>query len=439
MGIINPSILPGFLELLPKDQKVFDEMKNIIEKNFIKYGFVNIDTPLIEKEEILLSKGGGETSKQIYRIDKESTKQALRFDLTVSLARYISMHSHDLHFPFRRYQIGKVYRGERNQKGRYREFYQCDIDIVGNEKLSIINDGEIPSVIYNIFKELGFKDILFRINNRKLLQGFLESIQIDKFEEVLRTIDKIEKIGKEKTIEELSKLDITNDDIDKILEFIHTENTNEETIEKLNKIEIENEIFIVGRDELIEVFGYMQAFGIPKENIKIDLTITRGLDYYTGTVYETFLKGYESIGSVCSGGRYDDLANNFTKQKFPGVGLSIGLTRLYYQLNEANLLNLKEEAKDSIIVIPMDEDVVDYGVEIVNDLRNHGIISQIYLEKGKVKKKFSYADNIGASRAVIIGGNEKENQEVSVKDFISGNQETIKRECLINFLEERWK
>ena len=437
MGIINPSILPGFLELLPKDQKVFDEMKNIIEKNFIKYGFVNIDTPLIEKEEILLSKGGGETSKQIYRIDKESTKQALRFDLTVSLARYISMYSHDLSFPFKRYQIGKVYRGERNQKGRYREFYQCDIDIVGKDNLSIINDGEIPSVIYNIFKEFGFKDILFRINNRKLLQGFLESIQIEKFEEVLRTIDKIEKIGRDKTIEELSKLEITSEDIDKILEFIHTENTNEDTIEKINKLNIENEIFLEGRKELIEVYEYMQAFEIPNENIKIDLTITRGLDYYTGTVYETFLKGYESIGSVCSGGRYDNLANNFTKQKFPGVGLSIGLTRLYYQLNEANLLNIEEEKEKSIIVIPMDEDVIDYGIDIVNDLRKHKITSQIYLEKGKVKKKFSYADNIGADLAIIVGGNEKENQEVSIKDFISGNQETIERKSLINFLEER--
>lgn len=437
MGIINPSILPGFLELLPKDQKVFDEIKNIIEKNFIKYGFINIDTPLIEKEEILLSKGGGETSKQIYRIDKDNSKQALRFDLTVSLARYIAMHSRELNFPFRRYQIGKVYRGERNQKGRYREFYQCDIDIVGNETLSIINDGEIPSVIFNIFKELGFKEIIFRINNRKLLQGFLESIQVVKFDEVLRTIDKIEKIGKDKTISELSKLDISDENIVDILEFIRTEYTNEETIEKLKKIEIENELFVEGRNELIEVYKYMQDFGIPCENIKIDLTITRGLDYYTGTVYETFLKGYESIGSVCSGGRYDNLANNFTKQKFPGIGLSIGLTRLYYQLNEANLLKLKEEPKESVIVIPMDYDVVDYGIEIVNDLRNHGIISQIYLEKNKVKKKFSYADNIGAKKAVIIGSVEKENQEVSIKDFISGNQETIKRESLIDFLEER--
>lgn len=437
MEIINPSILPGFLELSPKDQKVFDEMKKIIEDNFIKYGFINIDTPLIEKEEILLAKGGGETTKQIYRIDKESTKQALRFDLTVSLARYVSMHAHDLSFPFRRYQIGKVYRGERNQKGRYREFYQCDIDIVGNDKLSIINDGEIPSVIYNIFKDLGFKDILFRINNRKLLQGFLEFVGLNKFEEVLRSIDKLEKIGIEKTILELKKSDINDYEIEKILDFIASSDSNEKTIEKLNNLDINNEIFTQGRNELLEVYKYMQAFGIPTENIKIDLTITRGLDYYTGTVYETFLKGYESIGSVCSGGRYDDLANNFSKKKYPGVGLSIGLSRLYYQLNEANLLNNFENINSPLIVIPMGDDVIDYGIEIVNELRASGFVSQIYLESGKVKKKFSYSDSIGVETAIIIGGDEKEKQEVTVKNFISGSQETISKDNLIDFLEEK--
>lgn len=437
MEIIKPSILPGFLELSPKDQKVFDEMRKIIEDNFIKYGFINIDTPLIEKEEILLAKGGGETTKQIYRIDKESTKQALRFDLTVSLARYVSMHAHDLSFPFRRYQIGKVYRGERNQKGRYREFYQCDIDIVGNDKLSIINDGEIPSVIYNIFKDLGFEDILFRINNRKLLQGFLEFVGVNKFEEVLRSIDKLEKIGIEKTILELKKSDINDYEIEKILDFISSSDSNEKTIEKLNNLDINNEIFTQGRNELLEVYKYMQAFGIPTENIKIDLTITRGLDYYTGTVYETFLKGYESIGSVCSGGRYDDLANNFSKQKYPGVGLSIGLSRLYYQLNEANLLNNLENINSPLIVIPMGDDVIDYGIEIVNELRASGFVSQIYLESGKVKKKFSYSDSIGVETAIIIGGDEKEKQEVTVKNFISGSQETISKDNLIDFLEEK--
>lgn len=435
MSIINPSILPGFMELLPEEQKQFDTIKNIVESNFQKYGFVNIDTPLIEKEEILLSKGGGETTKQIYKINKESTPQALRFDLTVSLARYVSMYAHNLSFPFRRYQIGKVYRGERNQKGRYREFYQCDIDIIGNEKLSIINDGEIPSVIYNIFKDLGYEElILFRINNRKLLSGFLESISVSDFESVLRTIDKLEKIGKENTKNELLKLNIAEDKIEEIFNFIENKETNLETIEFLNGLEINNDKFIEGRAELIELFNYMKKFAIPEDAIKIDLTITRGLDYYTGTVIETFLKGYESIGSVCSGGRYEDLANNFTKKKYPGIGLSIGLTRLYYQLNEASLIRLEKEENKNILVLPMDETVFDYSIEIVNYLRENNIKSQIYLEQGKAKKKFNYADKIGVKTALIIGEQEKNNKTISVKDFNNGNQVEIELNKLLEYI-----
>ena len=435
MSIINPSILPGFMELLPEEQKQFDTIKNIIESNFQKYGFVNIDTPLIEKEEILLSKGGGETTKQIYHIDKETTPQALRFDLTVSLARYVSMYAHNISFPFRRYQIGKVYRGERNQKGRYREFYQCDIDIIGNEKLSIINDGEIPSVIYNIFKDLGYKElILFRINNRKLLSGFLESISVDDFEGVLRAIDKLEKIGKEKTSDELRKIDISDDKINQIFNFIENKDNNEELIKFLNDYDTENEKFKEGRSELIDLYNYMKLFEIPEEAIKIDLTITRGLDYYTGTVIETFLKGYESIGSVCSGGRYEDLTNNFTKQKYPGIGLSIGLTRLFYQLNEANLLKLEKEENNLILVLPMDESVMDYSIEIVNTLRNNNIKSQIYLESGKAKKMFNYADKIGVKKTLIIGENEKNNRSISIKDFNSGNQVEIEFNKLLDYI-----
>lgn len=435
MSIINPSILPGFMELLPEEQKQFDTIKNIIESNFQKYGFVNIDTPLIEKEEILLSKGGGETTKQIYHIDKETTPQALRFDLTVSLARYVSMYAHNISFPFRRYQIGKVYRGERNQKGRYREFYQCDIDIIGNEKLSIINDGEIPSVIYNIFKDLGYKElILFRINNRKLLSGFLESISVDDFEGVLRAIDKLEKIGKEKTSDELRKIDISDDKINQIFNFIENKDNNKELIKFLNDYDTENEKFKEGRSELIDLYNYMKLFEIPEEAIKIDLTITRGLDYYTGTVIETFLKGYESIGSVCSGGRYEDLANNFTKQKYPGIGLSIGLTRLFYQLNEANLLKLEKEENNLILVLPMDESVMDYSIEIVNTLRNNNIKSQIYLESGKAKKMFNYADKIGVKKTLIIGENEKNNRSISIKDFNSGNQVEIEFNKLFDYI-----
>lgn len=436
MDIVNPSILSGFMELLPDEQKLFDEIKLTIEKNFIKYGFVNLDTPLIEKEEILLSKGGGETSKQIYRIDKESTPQALRFDLTVSLARYVAMNANELNFPFRRYQIGKVYRGERNQKGRYREFYQCDIDIIGNEKLDIANDGEIPSVIYNIFSDLGLGEVTFRVNNRKLLNGYLESILVSDFESVMRTIDKLPKIGIEKTKSELEKFGLNSLQISKIFDFINlTELENKEILDKLLKIEVNNDSYSEGLKELVKVYEYMKMFGIPEKNIKIDLTITRGLDYYTGTVFETFLNGYESIGSVCSGGRYDNLASNFTKQKYPGIGLSIGLTRLFYQLNESKLLKKQEKTvSHNILVIPMNEEVLDYSIEVVNLLRNNDINSQIYLETVKTKKKFNYADKMGIKNAIIIGETEKQNNTVSLKNFDNGNQEELKLENLVEIL-----
>lgn len=436
MSLVNPSILPGFMELLPEEQKVFNRIKNTIENNFIKYGFINIDTPLIEKEEILLSKGGGETSKQIYRIDKEKTPQALRFDLTVSLARYVSMHFNELVFPFKRYQIGKVYRGERNQKGRYREFYQCDIDIVGNNSLSIYNDAQMPLVIYKIFEDLGFKDITFKTNNRKLLNGFLQSINVEDSEGVLRTIDKLAKIGKEKTFIELEKLDINKYSIEKIFDFIEEEKNNEETLSKLDSLNIDNELFVEGLGELKEVYKFMKLFGIPEENIKLDLTITRGLDYYTGTVFETFLDEYENIGSVCSGGRYDDLANNFTNNKYPGVGLSIGLTRLFYQFNEAGLLDEEKEIDDTIVVIPMNDDVLDYSIEVVNKLRENNIKSDIYLESGKMKKKFTYADRKNVNFGIIIGETEKESNQIAVRDFITGNQELVDFDNMIVYLSE---
>lgn len=434
-SIINPSILPGFLELLPIKQKSFDRLKNIIEENFIKYGFVNLDTPLIEKEEILLSKGGGETSKQIYKIDKETTPQALRFDLTVSLARYVAMHSHELAFPFRRYQIGKVYRGERNQKGRFREFYQCDIDIIGQETLSIVNDAELPLVIYTIFKEIGFEEMTFHINNRRLLNGYFEAIEIEEKEEVLRTVDKILKIGKDNTIAELEKIGLRTEQIDKLFELIDGNTDNKTVIEKLNNMNYENEEFVTGRDELLQVYNYMVDFGIPEKNIKLDLSITRGLDYYTGTVYETFLNGYESIGSVCSGGRYDDLANNFTKQKFPGNGVSIGLSRLYYQLNEIGLLEEEESGYVDVIAIPMSEGDISYSFGIVTELRKKGIAAQVYFESGKLKKKFSYADKIKAEYALVIGENERLENKVSIRNLKTGQQDIIDKTEIIEYLK----
>lgn len=434
MSIVNPSILPGFIELLPEEQKLFDSMKNTIEKNFIKYGFVNLDTPVIEKQEILLSKGGGETSKQIYRIDKESTPQALRFDLTVSLARYVAMHAHELTFPFRRYQIGKVYRGERNQKGRFREFYQCDIDIIGNEKLSLMNDAEIPAIIYNIFNDIGFSEITFHINNRKLLNGFFESIGIENYEICLRAIDKILKIGKDNVANELLKEGIKEDQIEQIFNFIEPL-SNVEILKRLEATRRESLIFREGIKELKDVYDYMQKFGIKEENIKIDLSITRGLDYYTGTVFETFLNGYESIGSVCSGGRYEDLASNFTKQKFPGIGLSIGLSRLFYQLNEAGLLGKQiSDVKNNVVVIPMSDEEHDFAIEVVGELRKSNIPSLVYFEGGKMKKKFQYADKSNCKFVVIVGEEEKRERKVSVKNLETGNQETVKIEQLLDYI-----
>lgn len=434
MSIVNPSILPGFIELLPEEQKLFDSMKNTIEKNFIKYGFVNLDTPVIEKQEILLSKGGGETSKQIYRIDKESTPQALRFDLTVSLARYVAMHAHELTFPFRRYQIGKVYRGERNQKGRFREFYQCDIDIIGNEKLSLMNDAEIPAVIYNIFNDIGFSEITFHINNRKLLNGFFESIGIENYEICLRAIDKILKIGKDNVANELLKEGIKEDQIEQIFNFIEPL-SNVEILKRLEATRTESLIFREGIKELKDVYDFMQKFGIKEENIKIDLSITRGLDYYTGTVFETFLNGYESIGSVCSGGRYEDLASNFTKQKFPGIGLSIGLSRLFYQLNEAGLLGKQiSDVKNNVVVIPMSDEEHDFAIEVVGELRKSNIPSLVYFEGGKMKKKFQYADKSNCKFVVIVGEEEKRERKVSVKNLETGNQETVKIEQLLDYI-----
>ncbi len=434
--IVNPSVLPGFMELLPEDQLVFNKMRDIIEKNFIKYGFFPLDTPVIEKEEVLLSKGGGETQKQIFKIDKQSRKQALRFDLTVPLARYVALNANELSFPFRRYQIGKVYRGERNQRGRYKEFYQCDIDIIGHEKLAIYNDAEIPAVIYSVFKDMNFTDLQFHLNNRKLLNGFFDSLGVEDMEASLRAIDKLAKIGEDNVREELLEAGLNDGQIDEIYKFIKDRETNEEVLDLLDSYKIENDLFQTGLEELKTVYEYMQKFGIPEKNIKLNLSITRGLDYYTGTVYETFLLGYENIGSVCSGGRYEDLASNFTKQKYPGIGLSIGLTRLYYQLNEAGLLNfMGDKGYIRALVIPMDETNLDYSIDVVDNLRKLGVTSQVYTEKAKMKKKFQYADRINADYAVIIGESEMEENKVSLRNMKTGEQELIDKEKLGDFLK----
>ena len=337
-NIVKPSILPGFMELTPSGQILFNKMMDTVRKNYEKFGFLPIDTPVIEKSEVLLAKGGGETEKQIYQVVKGSTDMSLRFDLTVPLARYVAQHYSELAFPFRRYHIAKVYRGERNQKGRFREFYQADIDIIGNGSLDIVNDAEIPSVIYSTFKDLGFDNFTIRMNNRKILTGFFSFLGIDDPQLVMRAVDKLEKIGIEKVEEELGTNGLNLEQISSVGRFISIGGTPGFVIESLKHLGVENETFTKGVEELETVVKYMKLFGVPEKNYKVDLTIARGLDYYTGTVYETILNDYPAIGSVCSGGRYDDLASHYTNQKLPGVGISIGLTRLFYLLTEAGII-----------------------------------------------------------------------------------------------------
>lgn len=432
MNIVKPQTIAGVMELLPEDQLAFDYIKNIIEETFLSYQFLPIDTPAIEKNDILFAKGGGETEKQIFGIDSSKKDMSLRFDLTVPLARYVSEHFSDLNFPFKRYQIAKVYRGERNQKGRYKEFYQCDIDIIGNNSLSIHNDALLPKVIYEIFQKLDFNGIKFHINNRKLLNGFFESLEISDKEEVLRTIDKKAKIGEENTKELLVEI-CGEEKADKLMELINNKRENKELLTYLESLNL-NDNYKIGLDELKEVYDYMIKFGIDDDSIIIDLSITRGLDYYTSTVYETFLDGYESIGSVCSGGRYENLAGNFSKQNLPGVGLSIGLTRLFYQLQQLGLVEKYKAKFTDCLVIPMDEKLNFYAIDIANKLKEQGLKVDIYLEDGKFKKKINYADKIGVKKVLIIGQEEYDNKMVSVKNMEDGKQVSVKVEEIREYL-----
>lgn len=431
MTIVKPSTLPGFMELLPKDQILFNEMKDIIRKNFEKHGFLPIDTPVIEKSEVLLAKGGGETEKQIYRFSKGDTDMSLRFDLTVPLARYTVEHMNDLSFPFKRYQIGKVYRGEKAQKGRFREFYQCDIDTIGMGELSLVNDAEFPVVIFHTFKDLGFTDFTIHLNNRKILKGFFSSLGIEDSMNALRTVDKLDKIGEESVLEELGENGIGRDSGEKILEFIKIKGTVDEILEQLRELKIEDEIFQEGLDELTQVVGYMRDFGIDEDCFDIDLKIARGLDYYTGTVYETTLDNYPKIGSVCSGGRYEDLASYYTDKALPGVGISIGLSRLFYQLNEAKIISSEEKSLVDLLIIPMDDCIHD-GIKLLSELREKGVRVSVYTEFAKLKKKFKYADQTKVDYVIVLGEEEIKTRKYSLKNMHSGDQEEVTFDELVD-------
>lgn len=422
---IEPRTLAGFMELLPNEQILFEQMKQTIEKTYQKFGFLPLDTPILELSEVLLAKAGGETEKQIYRFTKGDTDISMRFDLTVPLAKYVAKNYGNLSFPFRRYQIGKVYRGEKTQKGRFREFYQCDIDIIGDGELGIVNDAEIPSVIYNLISDLGFNDFTICINNRKVLNGLFKEVnQEQNAVDIMRTIDKLAKIGKEKVLEELREIGVDDQAIERILTFIEIDGTTDEKISKLENLGILNEMFAQGLEELKQVVKYIRIFGVPDTHFKIDLTIARGLDYYTGTVYETFLNNYKELGSVCSGGRYENLAEYYTDKKLPGVGISIGLTRLFYKLNELQLIKSDKYSMSDILIIPMTEDMTK-SIELASNLRKEGINTEVYLNDKKLKAKFKYADKLKIPYVAVIGEDEINSNTVKIKNMQTGEETPI--------------
>ena len=428
--------LPGFMELLPQEQILFNQMKEKIQKTYEKFGFLPIDTPIIESTEVLLAKAGGETEKQLYSFTKGDSNLTLRFDLTVPLAKYVAMHANELSFPFRRYQIGKVYRGERAQRGRFREFYQCDIDVIGDGELNIINDAEIPSIMYNVFKELGLENFTIRINNRKILNGLFEDINAKEVSvDIMRTIDKIEKIGTEKVKAEIKELGISDENIEKVIRFITIEGTTDEKLQELQNMKIDNETYKPGVQELIEVIRYIRLFNVPEECFAVDVSIARGLDYYTGTVYETFLNDYKSIGSICSGGRYNNLSEYYTDRKMPGVGMSIGLTRLFFVLNDMNLIKATQKSISKILVVSMVPDLKP-AIETANALRAAGINSEIYFDDKKIKAKFKYADKLQIPYVIVIGEDEVNSGTVTLKNMETGEQQKYLLEEVIKQIKE---
>ena len=428
MDIIKPRTLSGFMELLPGKQIQFERMVSILRDTYSSYGFAPLDTPAIEDAQILLAKGGGETEKQIYRFQKGDSDLALRFDLTVPLAKYVALHCNDLAFPFRRFQISKVYRGERAQRGRFREFYQADIDIIGDSKLDILNEAEIPAIIYNVFKGFGLSRFQIRVNNRKILNGFYAMMELsEKSGDIMRSVDKLDKIGAEKvkTILMGEECGLTEVQADEILKFIAISGTNAEVIAALEGYAGRNEVFDLGLSELKAVTENLAAFGVPEANFAVDLTIARGLDYYTGTVYETTLLDHPEIGSVCSGGRYDNLAGYYIDKPLPGVGISIGLTRLFYVLDEQGLLNpeLPSSPCDAL-VLPMTENITA-AVSLAETLRSAGLRVQLYGEQKKFKQKMSYADKIAVPFAVLLGDDEISQGKCSLKNMKTGQQQLL--------------
>ena len=433
MDKIKPRTLSGFMELLPDKQVQMDKMRAVLAETYARYGFTPLDTPAIEAAEVLLAKGGGETEKQIYRFTKGDSDLALRFDLTVPLAKYVAANYGQLTFPFRRYQIGKVWRGERAQRGRFREFYQADIDIIGDGALDILNEAEIPAIIYDTFTRLGLHRFRIRVNNRKVLNGFFAILGLsEQAGDVLRTIDKLDKIGADKVRALLTDTcGVTSEQADEILRFIACPGTSADKLVFLEQYRGRNETFDLGLDELRTVVGYLPAFGVPEENFELDLTIARGLDYYTGTVYETVLLDHPEVGSICSGGRYDDLAGYYTNKSLPGVGISIGLTRLFYILQEQNMISdAVLTAPADVLILPMTDDL-SAAVALASMLRAGGLRVQLYSEKKKFKAKIGYADKLGIPFVIFLGEDEIAQHVCALKNMATGVQEAVTQETAL--------
>jgi len=450
MALTPARTMPGVLELLPLDQIAFQRMLDTIRRNYERFGFLPIETPVIEHSDVLLTKSGGETERQVYFVQSTGAlgaaaekggvpELALRFDLTVPLARYVAEHEHDLSFPFRRYQMQRVYRGERAQRGRFREFYQCDIDVIGKDSLSVRYDAEIPAVIYSVFRELNIGAFTIQLNNRKLMRGYFENLGVSDAEQqmlVLREVDKLDKRGADYVRETLTgeAFGLSADVADKILAFVQVRSTSvNDAFAKLDALGAGSETFEQGRAELKEVLAMIRDFDVPETHFALNLSIARGLDYYTGTVYETTLNDHPGIGSICSGGRYENLAGQYTKSHLPGVGISIGLTRLYWQLRDAGLISTAQSTVD-VLVTQMDANQLPAYLTLATELRNAGIATEVVLEGSKLGKQFKYADRAGIRFVIVLGEDEIAKGVVTVKDLRREDQFEVARTELVKTL-----
>lgn len=460
MALITPRTSPGTMELLPRQQITFQRMLDTIRRGYERFGFLPVETPVFELSEVLLSKSGGETEKQVYFVQSTGALEqahaaiaagqpaprpelALRFDLTVPLARYVAERENELAFPFRRYQIQRVYRGERAQRGRYREFYQCDIDVIGKGDLPLLYDAEMPAVIATIFGELGVGPFKIELSNRKILLGFLMGLGVAEPERraaVMRELDKRDKVKDDAKVKAAlmtaADTGLTEDVAERVLALVATAGGSDELLAALDAQGVTDPTFVLGVSELRQVVAALNAFGVPETQWRVNLAIARGLDYYTGTVYETFLEGRREFGSVCSGGRYDNLASQYSASKLPGVGISIGATRLFYVLQQAGLMP-DGESTVKVLVTQQDPALMADYLALAAELRGGGLATEIHFEAAKLGKQLKYADKAGIPYAVVVGASERDAGLVTVKHLASGEQASVARADLVAHLRAR--